>query len=234
MSTSEMSSLQLKTSALEKNATDPARSSFANLWAVVHKKEKKSRRLLREAEALVVLLKDEPEEAKKEMSVKDKIWQMGKELCENRPDDPKCDMFHGEEEDPEPPTPAAPSPTLLAPAPSAPAPSSNAPAPGASPPAPSPTASAPALAPAAAPSTAPSAPAASRVAQEQGFKGKDVQHIDGKTQTTDWHDEYEVPPPKDAKKMTKTPQPSKSGSWRAATLLFVAVPLAMCVAQPSD
>ena len=63
-------------------------------------------------------------------------------------------------------------------------------------------------------------------AQEQGYSGKEVEHVDGETMTSDWHKEFGPHGPTDTT-TTTTPKPKKSSSARAivSTVTFAAVML---------
>merc|ERR1719433_1489379 len=50
-------------------------------------------------------------------------------------------------------------------------------------------------------------------AAEQGFKGKDVQHVDQETQTSDWQKEFGPKGPQAAEpEITTTAKPTKAGA----------------------
>lgn len=202
---SDMSALQLAPGSKHASSDDSNRSSFAHLWTVVHnKKDTRSGRLLKEAEALVAILSEEPAQ---DPTVKDQIWEMGKELCKDRPDDPQCEMFKDKAAQLEAEAPAPAAKTSPAPAQSA-------------------KVAHPAPAPSPAKSPAPATPKPiERAAPAQGFSGKKVEHIDGQTMSRDWHDEYEVPPDK------KQFSVMKSTGRRAASHMVLFAASAMVAVQ---
>lgn len=154
-------------------------------WTVVHVKKKRSV-MLNSFLSLDASDSGDP-------SIKDQIRQMGKDLCKTRPDDPKCKQFQDkekeeaqEEEQQEAteettvkPTPEPTQVPATADVTEAPADVTKAPASVKATQAPEPeervetTGRAPAL-------------------PSQGFEGKKVRYVDGKTMTRDWHDEYEI------------------------------------------
>merc|ERR1719401_2831924 len=65
-------------------------------------------------------------------------------------------------------------------------------------------------------------------AAEQGFKGKDVQHVDRETQTSDWQKEFGPKGPQTPEPEISTPRPTKSGA-PAAYISSITIGVAMLV-----
>eukprot|EP00405_Crypthecodinium_cohnii_P049472 CAMPEP_0206612980 /NCGR_PEP_ID=MMETSP0325_2-20121206/56367_1 /ASSEMBLY_ACC=CAM_ASM_000347 /TAXON_ID=2866 /ORGANISM="Crypthecodinium cohnii, Strain Seligo" /LENGTH=222 /DNA_ID=CAMNT_0054132885 /DNA_START=1 /DNA_END=669 /DNA_ORIENTATION=- len=154
------------------------------------------------------LFRDEPT---REPTVKEKIWDMGEELCKDRPDNPLCDRFgkaaaaeeaekaeiiEPEEETLEPKAAPAPAPepeTTPAPAP-APAPETTKKT--------TTTTTTQALTTKPPPSTS-----GIRYVKTEERLGIKRHHQDGETVTGDWGKEYPGPPPP-----KKLPKPEHGGS----------------------
>lgn len=187
-----------------------------DVWTVVHKKRKPRlavaargatprAAVLGEAEALLaVIQRDLGPDDKEAKTTKQKIWEMGKDLCKDRPDHPDCQRFKdqeaAEEEEKEEQVEEqkaeeqqdlqAEKQAAVAPAP-APAPAEHAAVPA---PAPTEQAVVPASevgpAPVTAPQKRPSRDFKPRKLPEQGFHGEGVAYRNGHNINADWRDEY--------------------------------------------
>lgn len=189
-----------------------AGAAFQDIPVAIHpKRQPPSKQVALAIEDLLGLVRvgEDPE---RELTVKEQIWKMGRELCKNRPNNPACKKFMEDEEEDEAQAPAAAEPAVQAPAPPEPAaapaaPLTPAPAPAPPPPPPpvasvtppppvtplAPPTQAPAAAeepPAAPPPVAPEPAGKRKRLPAQGFSGKGVLHRDGKTFSSDWHNEY--------------------------------------------
>jgi len=189
----------------------PVRAS----WTIVHAKKKHS-----EAKSFLSLDAQQGEDPgsvhdqiNENPSIHDQIKKMGEDLCKDKPDDPRCKQFakkpdeeEQQEETPQEPTEApvteAPVEVTEAPATQPPAAESTA----------KPESVDELIDDASAPATkAPPAEVPGETTKNpqklpsQGVKGKKVRHKDGKTMTSDWHDEYP--------KSSTTVKPAKSGTW---------------------
>mmetsp|Transcript_53333 Transcript_53333/g.152902 ORF Transcript_53333/g.152902 Transcript_53333/m.152902 type:complete len:266 (+) Transcript_53333:41-838(+) len=183
------------------------------VWTVVHPKQKASALLAQNPDAAVA----DPD-AEKQQSIKDKIWDMGADMCKDKRDSPHCKKFQKdkeepaaieepakEEEEPETAAPTTPAPTeevattvAATPAPETTAAPTTAPAPAT-------TAAlttiaattevATTVAPteATADSTTAAAPATTLESLSTEERLREKHHVDGKTATSDWFDEYRVP-----------------------------------------
>mmetsp|Transcript_27264 Transcript_27264/g.87939 ORF Transcript_27264/g.87939 Transcript_27264/m.87939 type:complete len:225 (+) Transcript_27264:61-735(+) len=142
------------------------------VWTVVHPKQKASALLAQNPDAAVA----DPE-AEKQQSIKDKIWDMGADLCKDKPDSPHCKKFQKDKTTAAPTT--APTPATTA------APTTIA----------ATTEVATTVAPteATADSTTAAAPATTLESLSTEERLREKHHVDGKTATSDWFDEYRVP-----------------------------------------
>lgn len=200
-------------------APEEARSSFAHLWTAVHVKRRPSARLRHATEALLELVREDPaaadakEDAEEEhivkkafKTVKDKIWQVGREMCKGREESEHCKQFFDDEEEAEEeeaaeeaaaPEPAPAPATTEAPAPAPATTEAPAPEPATTWTFEASTKEATTAPPVTTEEASPAPKAGEGYLPSQGFRGPPVKHADGETHVADWGNEYPtLEPPK--------------------------------------
>mmetsp|Transcript_81872 Transcript_81872/g.228126 ORF Transcript_81872/g.228126 Transcript_81872/m.228126 type:complete len:222 (+) Transcript_81872:102-767(+) len=128
-----------------------------SLWTVVHPKQKST--------SLAVSPPDD------DRTVKESIWDMGKQLCKDKPENPICDKFLRNDAEATVTTAAANPTTTIAPARST-------------------ATAAPDRTTQVQSSVGDDMVEGPQKLPSQGFEGPHVRHINGQTATDDWHTEY--------------------------------------------
>jgi len=171
-------------------------------WTIVHSKKKHS-------ETTKSFLSVDAKGVE-DPSIHEQIQEMGKDLCKNKPDDPRCKQFMKEpdaiEQQEETPQKSTEKPAIEAAAATEVPAATKAPS----------TESTSEPQPTEASVAATKLPASEvpgettknpEALPSQGFEGKKVRYKDGKTMTSDWHDEYKI------STTVKRGAAAKNGAW---------------------